>query len=415
MEYIADLHIHSKYAMACSEQLTLENMDSTAKAKGIGIMGTGDFTHPLWLKELKSKLVERDGMHYLKDSQGGTAFVLSSEVCTIFEDRSGKSRKIHHCIFAPDLEAAEHIGHELSKFGDLSSDGRPALNLSPAALVEIASGVSRDTFIFPAHAWTPWFGVLGAFSGFDSISDAYEDQAGKIRALETGLSSDPGMNWRVSSLDKYSLISGSDAHSLPKIGREAVVMDMEKPAYGELVRKIVEKEMKLTVEFYPEEGKYHFDGHRNCNVSLSPEESAKYGDRCPKCARRLTIGVLHRVNALADREEGYRPKGAVPYIHAIPLQEIIAQVMGKNVLSPYVKRTYQELLSNFGTEFDVLLKCDVDTLGSMDRKLGSAIDAMRDERVNLVPGYDGVFGIVDVLNQAKAKKAHGKQSRINEF
>ncbi len=403
--------------MACSEQLTLENLDLTAKEKGIKILGTGDFTHPQWLKEIQSKLVEDKGLFRLRGAAKGTSFVLSSEVCTIFEDRSGKSRKIHNCMFVPSVEHAQRINEQLSKFGNLSSDGRPALNMSPSALVEIVHAISSDSFVFPAHAWTPWFGVLGAFSGFDSIKDAYEDQAKHIYALETGLSSDPEMNWRISSLDKYALISGSDAHSLPKMGREAIVVDIDEDrlSYKALIDKIKSKQMRMTVEFYPEEGKYHFDGHRNCNISLTPEESSKYGDRCPKCGKRLTIGVLHRINQLADRAPGETPSGAVPFVHAIPLQEVIAYVMKKNTYSPYVKSAYQKMIDSFGTEFNVLLKADIDRIRAIDKDLAKAIESVREGRVNLIPGYDGVFGVIDIFNEAKAKKEKGKQSQISEF
>ncbi|MDE1834853.1 MAG: DNA helicase UvrD, partial [Candidatus Micrarchaeota archaeon] len=398
MEYIADLHTHSKYAMACSEQLNLENMDAAAREKGITIMSTGDFTHPRWLNEIKSNLSQSQGILTLKGSPRSTKFILGSEVCTIFEDKGGKSRKIHHGIFVPDIDSAELVNEQLSKHGNLESDGRPALMMSPAQLVEAVKGVSRDSFVFPAHAWTPWFGILGAFSGFDSIEEGYEDQAKYIHALETGLSSDPAMNWRISKLDKYALISGSDAHSLPKLGREAVVFEFEKePSYKQIIDSIKEKRMKMTIEFYPEEGKYHFDGHRNCNISLSPEESSRYGDRCPRCGKRLTIGVLHRVDKLADREEGYKPSNAVPFVHAIPLEEVIAYVMKKNTYSPFVKSSYKKLIEKFSTEFNVLIKADIDQIKEADKDLGKAIGSVREGRVNLVPGYDGIFGIIDIF------------------
>lgn len=408
--------MHSKYAMACSEQLTLENMDSSAREKGIAILGTGDFTHPMWIKEIKDKLLEENGLYKLKSINTPTRFVLSSEVCTIFEDRSKKYRKIHHCILAPSIDAAEQINAQLAKRGALASDGRPALSMSPSELVEAVRQAGNDAFVFPAHAWTPWFGVLGAFSGFDSIKEAYEDQAQHIYALETGLSSDPSMNWRISGLDKYALISGSDAHSLPKMGREAVVMESDsRLSYADMISRIKSKEMKMTVEFYPEEGKYHYDGHRNCNISFTPQQSAKYNDRCPKCGKRLTIGVVHRINQLADREEGFAPKGAVPFVHAIPLQEVIAHVLKKTPTSPYVKALYEKTVSAFGSEFNVLLKSDPEKIKSIDKDLGRAIESVREGRVNLVPGYDGVFGIIDIFNEVKVKKEKGKQAQISEF
>ncbi|MHB1830240.1 MAG: endonuclease Q family protein [Candidatus Micrarchaeaceae archaeon] len=419
MEFIADLHIHSKYAMACSNQLTLENMNATAKEKGIGIMGTGDFTHPRWLSEIKNNLEDSGGgLYTLKGGTEGTRFALSSEVCTIFEDRSGKSRRIHHCILAPSVEIAEQVNMHLSKFGDLASDGRPVLNkITPAGLVEELFRISEDIFVFPAHLWTPWFGALGAFSGFNSIDEVYEDQARHVHAYETGLSSDPPMNWRISSLDKYTLISGSDAHSLPKMGREAIIIDMEgnEVNYKEFVGKIKNKELKLTLEFYPEEGKYHFDGHRNCSMSLTPEEAGKYGDVCPKCGKRLTIGVLHRVNALADREDGSRPEGAAPYVHAIPLQEVIAYVTKKSQTSTYVQSTYAKLIQRFGTEMNILLKSRIEEISETDKELGRAIRLVREDRANVIPGYDGVFGIIDIFNEAKEKGSKYAQKRITEF
>lgn len=419
MEYIADLHIHSKYAMACSDALTPENIAATADEKGIGIIGTGDFTHPRWMEEIKSKLSE-DGTGLLKPSWKGSKarFVLSSEVCTIFDDGKGKIRKIHTCMLAPTIEVAEQVSSQLSKFGSLDSDGRPALsNLSAAELVEILHSVSSDIFIFPAHIWTPWFGALGSFSGFDSIEEAYKDQAKHIMAYETGLSSDPKMNWTVSRLDKYAMISGSDAHSLPKIGREAVLLELdgESPSFAELAAGISGRKSKLTIEFYPEEGKYHFDGHRNCGVSLAPEKSIASGSRCPKCSRRLTIGVLHRVNELSDREYGQVPPGAVPYVHAIPLQEVIAYVSKKGAYTRYVNDVYKKLIDRFGSEFNVLLKAGESDISEIDPKLGKAIEIIREDKAHVIPGYDGVFGIIDIFNEAKEAQSPGMQKSITEF
>ncbi len=419
MEYIADLHLHSKYAMACSEQLTLEGIDAEAKEKGIKVVSTGDFTHPRWAAELKDKLGEKgEGIFALKGSSSGTRFILGSEVCTIFKDRLGKTRRIHNCMLAPSIEVVEQINDSLSKFGELGSDGRSILNgLSPAELVERLISIDKGIFVFPAHLWTPWFGALGAFSGFNSIEEAYGDQAKHIHAYETGLSSDPAMNWTISKLDKYAMLSGSDAHSLPKIGREAVIFDFDsaEPDYAGIIGKIKSKDIRMTVEFYPEEGKYHFDGHRNCSISLSPEEAAKYNDRCPKCGKRLTIGVLHRVHDLADREPGARPAGAVPYVHAIPLIEVIAYVSKKSATTAYVKSTYFKMIQKFGTEFNVLLKADVGRIAEVDAGFAKAINIIREDRANVVPGYDGVFGIVDIFNEVKARKDEGVQKRMCDF
>lgn len=427
MEYITDFHLHSKYAGACSDQLLLENIDKAVKEKGIGIIGTGDFTHPLWMKEIKEKLQGDNGIYKLKGSDTGTMFLVSSEVSTIFTkdksitsrgvfDRSGDVKKIHHIILSPNIEAAEQMNDQLKRFGNLTIDGRPQLDMSAAQLVETAMGVDKNMFVYPAHAWTPWFGVLGSISGFNSIEDAYEDQAKHVHALETGLSADPAMIWRVSSLDKFTLMSGSDAHSLPKIGREAVVMDIDSEiSYEKIIGMLKERKIKLNIEFYPEEGKYHFDGHRNCGVSLSPSDAKRYNGRCPKCGKRLTLGVLHRVEDLADRAEGFRPDDSVPFVNAIPLQEIIAHALKKNATSPYVQRSYDKLVGSFGTEFNVLLKAEIAKVKAVDPEVGRALDNVRQNRVRITPGYDGVFGTIDILNEAAPAKTQGNQKTINEF
>ncbi|MDE1851866.1 MAG: DNA helicase UvrD [Candidatus Micrarchaeota archaeon] len=427
MEYIADIHFHSKYAGACSDQLVLENIDKAVKEKGVGIVGTGDFTHPLWMKEIKEKLEGDNGIYRLKGSDTGTRFLITTEVATIFSkdssvtsrgvfDRSGNVKKIHHVIMAPNVEAAEQLNKELARFGNLSLDGRPQLNMSAAELADIAFGVDKGMFLYPAHAWTPWFGVLGSISGFDSVEDAYEDQAKHIYAIETGLSADPAMIWRVSKLDRYALLSSSDAHSLPKIGREAVIMDIDgELTYAKMTGAIKEKRLKMTVEFYPEEGKYHYDGHRNCKVSMPPSESNKFNGICPVCRKKLTLGVMHRVEDLADREEGYRPSGAVPFVNAIPLQEVIAHVLKKTTTSPYVLRAYDKLVTAFGSEFNVLLRGDVERIREVDKETGDAIESVRENRVHIIPGYDGVFGIIDIANEIKERKGQNGQSRISDF
>lgn len=401
--------------MACSDQLTLENMSSTAKEKGIKLLGTGDFTHPLWLDSIRSSLSEDDGIFSLKNSKDGTKFVLSSEVCTIFEDKSQKSRKIHHCMLAPSIGVVEQINKQLSAYGDLSSDGRPILNMSPDKLVKIVSGISKDVFIYPAHIWTPWYGILGAFSGFNSIRDAYGDQEIHIPAVEMGLSSDLLMNWRVSCLDRYTLLAGSDAHSLPKIGREAIIIGSNELSYELLTDALKANRIKKIIKFYPEEGKYHYDGHRNCGISLAPEQAARYNGMCPKCGKLLTKGVLHRVDELADRATGYTPKGAVPYVHSVQLLEIIAHVMKKSPYSPHVKRAYADMISKLGPEFDILLNVDIDRIKHEKADIGAAIERIRDNKIRLIPGYDGVFGTIDLLNEAAQKNCGGMQKRISEF
>lgn len=803
MKYIADLHIHSKYAGACSDALTLENINQTAIQKGINIIGTGDFTHPNWYSEIKSKLEYDNGVYKLKGANS-VNFILSSEVCTIFNDGKG-FKKIHNCILAPDLGAVEGINDAIKGFGDLRSDGRPILSVRLSEFAEILHGIDKKIFLYPAHCvlpeeivmtnpdikeiqnvnigdkvfthkgeirkvekvmkreysgdilrivpwylgngirvtsehpflaiktvkncnggggpckptnshirncykhsyenykpewiqaeklevgdvllyprfikdedkemlntsdflthdpsinldikvdlnfcklvgyylaegytngrdgigfsfhknkeveyveevkfllkkvfgiepkkgktegdimlysrkimnlfeslfycspikraaykcmpqwmlsisrskqvelfrrwwrgdkgstssrllsnqmkiiclrlgilpsiyidtiqkhdkrgghnigkrkikarnnnyvftrlvffgdkfgllkdkefdrcvsktdirhgwldkefaylpirkinherysgmvynleverdhsfltesacvhncWTPWYGVFGSY-GFNSLKEAYEDQAIHIHAVETGLSSDPGMNWRISALDKHTLISGSDAHSLPKLGREAVVFHSEdKPSYESLIRNLLEKKIDSTVEFYPEEGKYHFDGHRNCKISLSPEAAKKYNGICPVCRRKLTMGVLHRIEQLADREEGFVPKGAVPYVNMVPLQEIIAYLSRKGVSSEYVRNTYDKLIKTFGNEFQVLLSSSIDEISKVDKDLALAIENVREKKVNVTPGYDGIFGVVDILNREAPKKNKGVQTSMSDF
>ncbi len=427
MELISELHTHSKYAGACSDKLTLENMDATAKTKGIGLMGTADFTHPDWFAAMKKTLEPQgNGLFRLKGSKTGTNFILSAEICTIFPkvkgetaslfDRSGKAAKIHNGLLVPDMESIAQINEALSKRGNLSIDGRPQLSMSAAELVEIVHGINPKSFVYPAHVWTPWFGAFGSMSGFDSIEEAYEDQAQHIYAIETGLSSDPAMNWRLSKLDKYAIISSGDAHSLPKLGREATVfeIDEKKLSYDALMAAMKSKKIKCTIEFYPEEGKYHYDGHRRCNISLSPSEAARYNNICPVCRKKLTLGVLHRVNDLADRDEGFKPKGAVPFVHAVPLNEIIAFVSGKGVYTQYVSETYNRLVERFGTEMNVLLNANVDNIRELDSKLSEAIENIREDRVSIKPGYDGVFGVIDITKAVEAKgaapKAYGQRT-----
>lgn len=417
MDYIADLHIHSSYAMACARNITLRSLINTADHKGISIVGTGDFTHPKWISEMKNEIEEeREGIYALSKNSGKARFVLSAEVCTIF-DKLNTVKKIHNCILAPNLEVVEQISSNLEKFGSLSSDGRPILNMSAAELVEILHGISKDILVFPAHAWTPHFGVFGAFSGFDHMADAFEDQAMHIHAFEMGLSSDALMNYRISENDKYTLLSNSDAHSLPKMGREANVFSFDKdPEYKDIIDAIVNKDrkkIKMNIGFYPEEGKYHNDGHRNCRVSMTPQESKIYNGRCPVCGGRITIGVLHRIDELADREYGYIPKGAVPYVHSMLLDELIAYIMEKTTTAKAVKELAERLVYRFGTEFDVMLNADINEVAKIDAEVAKAVENIREEKVNLIPGYDGVFGIVDIMGRER-EKMEKSRSGINQ-
>jgi len=408
MQFIADFHIHSKYSRATSPSMDVESISKFAKIKGISLVGTGDFTHPLWLDELKQKLKPLGNGLFDYDE---ISFMLTSEVNTIFQS-GGKIKQVHNILFAPSFEVAEQVNELIGRKGDLKSDGRPSLDMSAGELVETVIGVSKECAVIPAHAWTPWRSIFGSASGFDSVEECFGDQSRHIFALETGLSSDPKMNWMLSSLDKYALISNSDSHSPAKIGREANVFDIEEPTYFsimEAVKKKDKEKFKMTVEFFPEEGKYHYDGHRIHNLRFSPEESIKNKGICPVCKRKLTIGVMHRVMELADRKYGYIPPTAIPFVHAIPLEELIASVRGKGVGSASVHSEYSSLISSFGTEFSALLTADADDLRKKaPADIADAIIRVRAGKVKILPGYDGVYG------EIKLKEETG-QSDLSKF
>jgi len=395
---VADFHIHSRYSRACSKDLTVGELAKWAKIKGVGVLGTGDFTHPLWLQELKDTL--RETGHGLFE-HGGISFLLTSEVNTLFY-KGGKAHQIHHLLFVPTFESAERINHELASFGSLSLDGRPTLQMEARKLVEIVLGIEPRALIVPAHAWTPWFAIFGSTSGFDSVEECFEDQAQHIYALETGLSSDPAMNWRLKALDRYTLISNSDAHSARRIGREANIFDCALE-YDALITAIKTKDRTRflsTLEFFPEEGKYHLDGHRNCHVRFSPQETKQHGFRCPTCGRKVTVGVMHRIEALADRPEGVVPEGTIPFKRIVPLEEIIAEALGIGVGSQAVEREYQNLIYHGGTEFNVLLSVSEEALRkSTTEKIAEGILRMRQGQVRIEPGYDGEYGKVRLFDE----------------
>jgi len=401
LRVIADFHIHSRYSRATSKIMTVEEIARSAKIKGLGIIGTGDFTNPKWLKELGEKLVfESDASLYkTKDDSGSPMhFILTAEVSTIFPI-ANKVRKVHHVILAPSIETVFQINERLSKFGDLACDGRPTLNVNAAHMVEEIMEVSGDNMIFPAHAWTPWFGVLGASSGFDSIEECYMDMTKHICALETGLSSNPPMNWRLSKLDSLTLLSNSDSHSCwPwRIGREANAFELNKLSYYEIIDTIKSKDknrLKFTIETDPAYGKYHWTGHRNCHVSLSPQEAMKFGNTCPVCRKKLTKGVEQRVEELADRPTGFRPENAIDFICLLPLSEIVQTVLG--VDSPSTQKAwgiYNLLVEKFGSEYSVLIDGSKEDLSLVaGEEIAEAIVRVREGNVQVIPGYDGVYG-----------------------
>ena len=406
MKIIADLHLHSKYSRATSKDLDLKNLEKYARIKGVNILGTGDFTHPIWLKELKESL-EEDGTGILK-SKTGFNFLLSVEVSNIYSQNS-KGRRIHNIILAPSFEIVEQINEALGKKGRLDYDGRPIFGFNCIELVEMLKEINEDIEIIPAHAWTPWFSLFGSMSGFDSIKECFGSMEKHIHAIETGLSSDPEMNWRLSMLDGISLVSFSDAHSFwPwRIGREATIFDI-KPEYKGLIKAIRTKNgLEETIEVNPNYGKYHLDGHRACDVCLEPKESLKKKNICPKCGRELTIGVLHRVEELADRKRGFKPKDAKPFRSLMPLSEILAKLLGSGIATQKTWKEYNNLISHFGSELNILLDAGLEELKKVsDESIAGAIISIRKNEAKIKPGYDGVYGelILEKIKSAGEKK-----------
>lgn len=391
MKIFSDLHIHSRFSRATSKNLTIANLEKYVKIKGLDLLGTGDFTHPEWLKELKNELTE-DETGILKTSTG-FPFMLQSEISLIYS-QGGKGRRIHNVILAKSFDVVEQINAELLKKGRLDYDGRPIFGISCPDFVSMLKSIDKDIEIIPAHIWTPWFSLFGSKSGFDSLEECYQDQTKHIHAIETGLSSDPPMNWRLSQLDKMSIVSFSDLHSYwPwRIGREATVFDCSLD-YNSIINSLKEKTVDMTIEVDPSYGKYHFDGHRACDVCISPKESLKNKKICPKCGKELTIGVLHRVEELADREEGYNMKGAAPFKSLIPLSEIISVINKTPVASVKTWNVYNSLIESFKNEFNVLLNVDREKLvGVVGGNIADAIIKNRNGEVYVKPGYDGIYG-----------------------
>ena len=397
-----------------------ENLWKWAQLKGIKVVGTGDFTHPAWLSELKDKLETTENRMFtlkkefqVKDvpvlCMSDISFILSAEISCIYS-KKGKTRKVHCIVFVPDFEAASGINKTLSRIGNLSSDGRPILGLDAKELLKIIVNESKDAMLVPAHAWTPHFSVFGAISGFDSLEECFEDMTPHIHAIETGLSSDPPMNWRLSSLDNITLISNSDAHSPAKLGREANIFDTD-ISYKAMMKALKDRKGFLgTIEFFPEEGKYHYDGHRSCGVSFSPKETLRYNYLCPVCGKKVTIGVMHRVEKLADREDGFRPSGAPDYYSIIPLQEIIAETLKVGANSKAVEKEYFRLLEDLGNEFKILLETPVEVIEHTgSSRLAEAISRMRDHKVNIAPGYDGEYGKIKIFEKNIKKESKGQK------
>jgi uncharacterized protein (TIGR00375 family) len=419
MRIIADLHIHSKYSRATSRDMNIDEIVRWADKKGIGIIGSGDFQHPAYFGELKNKLEPAEpGLLKLRRSGAKARVLLSTEISNIYK-QGAKVRKIHTLIFMPDLKAAENFSKLLAEKGNTGSDGRPIFGFPVSDLVKYTLDMCPDAMVVPAHAWTPWFSIFGSKSGFDSIEECFGNESKYIKAIETGLSSDPSSNWRISGLDKITLISNSDAHSGRKIGREANVFDCDMSYYE--IKKAVEtkdkKKFLYTIEFFPEEGKYHYDGHRLCGINYHPRESIAHKNKCPVCFKPLTLGVLHRIEELADRPWDFVPEGAIPQKHVIQLEEIIADAKGVAAAGKKVRAEYEKILARGGTEFEVLLDKSEAELAEVigDKKIVEGIMRMRREEVNIVPGFDGEFGKISIFRELDKSKNVVKNMQMNMF
>lgn len=419
MKVVFDLELHSKYARAVSKDMVPENMALWAVKKGIGVIGTGDFTHPAWIQELKEKLEPaEDGLFKLKRSADKKTelvrFLLQGEISCIYS-KNGKVRRVHQLVYAPSFDVVEKINTALSWIGNLKADGRPMLGLDSKKLLQILLDVSSDAYLIPAHAWTPWFGIFGSKSGFNSLEECFEEMTGHVFAIETGLSSDPPMNWRIPFLDGKSIVSGSDAHSLAKIGREATVVEVPELSYKNIFDAIRSRDPKrflFTIEFFPEEGKYHIDGHRDAGHSQMPEETKKAGGKCARCGRPVTVGVIARVDELADlkRPSGYVHPEAIPFKKLVPLSEIIAESEDVGVGTKTVKDIYDDLIENIGSEFSVLLDASRDQIkdASGNVKVAEAIMRVREGKLHIEPGYDGEFGKIKIFEEGeKVEEAQG--------
>lgn len=391
MRVVGDLHIHSRFARACSKNINISNLEKYARYKGISILGTGDFQHPEWQKELKQELTEIPGTG-IYQTKNKFPFLLQTEISIVYS-QGGKGRRIHHVVLAPSMEVVDQITEALLKRGRIDYDGRPIFGMSSIEFLEMLRDISHDIEVIPAHAWTPWFGVFGSKSGFDSLKECFEEKTKHIHAIETGISSDPDMNRRLSQLDNIQLVSFSDMHSFwPwRIGREATVFDVPELTYKNILHAIRTGEgLASTIEFFPEEGKYHYDGHRNCGVVFSPKEALAVKHICPKCNKLLTMGVSHRIEQLADRAE---PANVPKFIKLIPLSELIAHSIGSPVASKKTFEVYHKLLTLFGTEFSILLDIPEEKLKTAcSPKLVEFLMRNRSQKIDFSPGFDGEYG-----------------------
>ncbi|WP_199827636.1 endonuclease Q family protein [Streptomyces specialis] len=418
MRFHADLHIHSKFSRACSKDCDLEHLTWWARRKGISLVGTGDFTHPAWFAHLRETLVPAEpGLFRLREeldrdiarrlapslAAAPVRFMLSVEISTIYK-RGDRTRKVHHLVYMPDFDAAAEFNRRLARIGNIASDGRPILGLDSRDLLEIALECGEGAYLVPAHVWTPWFAVLGSKSGFDAIEDCYVDLADHIFALETGLSSDPAMNWRISGLDRYRLVSNSDAHSPPMLGRETTLFDTEMDYFA--VRRALETGVGHvgSVEFFPEEGKYHTDGHRKCGVRMDPAETRAHGGICPVCGKPVTVGVLNRVEQLADRPEPVRPPGAPDFLSLVPLPEMVSEIAGVGPKSKRVLGEVERLTAALGPELSILEDVPVDDIAAHAPLLGEAVARLRRGEVLREAGFDGEYGVIRLFEPGELKR-----------
>lgn len=435
MKFIADLHIHSKYSRAVSKLMNLEELDRWASDKGIQLMGTGDFTHPKWFKEIKEKLESAEPGFFklkkeykLENMKGKLAdmrFLLSVEISSIYS-KNGKCRRVHNIVFAPDIVSVEKIIEKLSEIGNLASDGRPILGLDCEKLAEIVFGVNENCVIVPAHVWTPWFSVFGSMSGFDSLEECFGKYTDKIFAIETGLSSDPAMNWRVSKLDNIALISNSDSHSLERIGREANVFDCEfsykgmmdaiknsaPSRKGNLPAQAGKSGFLYTIEFFPEEGKYYYDGHLACDFSCKPQKTKQLKEICPKCGKKMTVGVLTRLEKLADRSERFIDPKRVPFKSLVTLDSIIGEALDVGKSANSVKKEYRKLIKALDSEFNILLNADIKEIELNSKaEIAEGVKRVREGKLHIQPGFDGQFGVIKIFSD-KEKKGFVKPKKI---
>ncbi len=424
MRFLADLHIHSHFSIATSKQLVPEHIAAWAAVKGVLVVGSGDFTHPGWLAELKEKLEPaEEGLFRLKKEYhlpreqapfppGETRFLLTAEISNIYK-KDGKTRKVHNLVLAPDFAAVEAIQSRLDRIGNITSDGRPILGLDSRDLLEICLDCSPEILLIPAHIWTPWFSVLGSKSGFDSIAECYGDLSSHIRTVETGLSADPPMHWMCSFLDSYTIISNSDAHSPEKIGREATMLDTEL-SYSDIVAAITgvrRDALPGTIEFFPEEGKYHYDGHRKCNLPLNPLETLELGGICPRCGGMITVGVLSRAAQLSDRSSLEERKDRIPYHSLIPLKEIISEIEGVGPSSKKVLRRYHQLIDGLGPELEILMECEPDRIERVGGEaLAEAVRRLRRRQVLVQEGYDGEYGCIRLFQPGELSCGKGQST-----